>query len=319
MTEILTSIHGRRFGLGGPGQLILDGVLIHPVPNPTGAKDYYVDGNVGTSKSGDDWENPLDTLAEAIALSNTSIGLTANRWWARRNRIFILGDQEFAEDLVVFPEKCDIIGLGFDIEAMPRIEGEHVIEALATGKAYGTRFFNVGFMAGGTNVTIHLTTDHMGVEFWGCKFWPNIAGSTHCIRLADNNRGFKLMNSQIYMHPGAPGTGIFAEAIKIEGVGQIDMIIKGNYIHGTEGIHTVTAAGCYNGLIQDNVIYATALTINDVSDKMTCTDNKLFTEADPTAALTGAIVANDAISANNRVSSTAGTERNAPYPPEVIS
>ena len=122
--------------------------LMGPVfPNPYGAMDYFVDGNIVTSGNGLGWgpgegktskNKPFNTLSEAITASNLSIVASGNRWWARRNRIFACGDQELTENLTIFPEKCDIIGVGFDVFPFPRITGDHTIDSIATGgKAIG--------------------------------------------------------------------------------------------------------------------------------------------------------------------------------------
>ena len=71
---------------------------------------YYVDGNVAATGNGSP-DHPYATLAEAITASDASIGLAANRWWARRNRIYVCGDA-LSENLVKFPTKCDVIGCG---------------------------------------------------------------------------------------------------------------------------------------------------------------------------------------------------------------
>jgi hypothetical protein len=97
------------------------GSNITPGANPTGAMDYFVDLNTSNATAdGLSWDTAFDTIAEAITASNASITLTANRWWARRNRIFVLGDG-IAESLTVLPEKCDVIGLGSDLYPFPRV------------------------------------------------------------------------------------------------------------------------------------------------------------------------------------------------------
>lgn len=297
-------------------------------PNPYGAIDYHVDGNVTTSGNGLGWgggegktsrNTPFKSLSEAIAASNITIARTANRWWARRNRIFCCGDQELTENLTVLPEKCDIIGVGFDVEAMPRVTGTHIMAGGGAGTAYGTRFFNMGFMENAGNEVFKLVTNGMAIEFYGCILWPLVTGSSHAIHLNDDNRGFKFIDSKIMLHAGSPGAGIFAEGIKVDGTGQHDMEISDSFIHATEGIHITAGTQGYNGLIERNTIRATDLTINDVSGLFILTDNKLFTDADPTTDLSGAVVSTIALAANNRVSSTTGTERNAPYPKEVIT
>lgn len=281
--------------------------------NQTGAQDYFVDGNIKVSDNGEHWDSPTKSLSEAIAMSNISIKLSTNRWWARRNRIFCCGDQELDEDLTVMPEKCDIIGVGFDLVPFPRMIGSHIITtSSAVGKAYGTRIFNMGFINDTANETFKFNTGHIAVEFWGCSFWPRPAGSTICISLVDSNRSFRFMSNKIFQD--ASIGGLFAEGIKISGTSQPEIEIDGNYIYATEGIHAGTTLGANNGVINNNTIRATVLTINDESDEFIVTNNLLISEADPTGNGSGMIVSNHLLSLNNRLMSDAGTERNAEYP-----
>ena len=286
--KMIGSNRGRR-GIRGLWDMSQAG-LASVSGNPWGAQDYFVDGNRSTtSGDGKSWETAFQSLSEAITASNITIVASANRWWARRNRIFACGDQELTEDLTIFPEKCDVIGVGYDVEPQPRITGTHILAAVATGKARGTRFFNCGFMNNAAGPTIHLKTDEMGVEFHYCNFWPLVTGSTHCILLADDNRAFKMTNCRIMEHAGAPGTGIFAECIKISGTGQHDMLISNNYMYGTEGIEIEAGTGGYNTIIEYNLIRATLLTIKDTAGLAIVRGNHLITAADAntiTAAIT---------------------------------
>jgi len=301
---------------GGDRQVIAAGGILRMEPgsmvqyaNPTGAADYYVDGNVSATGEGT-IDSPYLTLAEAITASNSSIDDDTTRWWARRNRIFVMGDQEITENLTIFPEKCDVIGLGFDIEAMPRITGTHIIAAWATGKAYGTRFFNCGFMNNAAGPTVHLVTDEMAVEFHGCLFWPKVTGSTHCILLEDDNRAFKMIGCRVMEHAAAPGTGIFAEGIKVSGTGQHDMVIRDNFIRATEGIHIEAGTGGYNGLIVNNIIHATAYVINDASKLWYVIDNRLITDVDTDTDPASGIVCKEEYACGNIITGS-GTEGNA--------
>jgi hypothetical protein len=283
-----------------------------PAGSEIGAADYYVDGNVAFTGDGS-LNYPFSTLSEAIAASNTSIGLRDNRWWARRNRIFAMGDQELTENLTILPEKTDIIGVGFDIESMPRITGTHVIAALATGKAYGTRFFNCGFMENAGAEVFKFVADHMAVEFHGCLFWPLVTGSTIAISLTTSNRGFKFINSRILQNAGGPA--LFAEGIKINGTSQHDMVIADSFIHATEGIHIHAGTGGYNGIIDNNYIRATALTVNDASGLWAVTNNNLHTAAVANLAA-GAlgIVCEILFASGNKLTGANTGAENADYP-----
>ena len=281
--------------------------------NPYGAQDYYVDGNRSTtSGDGKSWETAFQSLSEAITASNVTIAASANRWWARRNRIFCCGDQELTEDLTIFPEKCDVIGIGHDVVSMPRITGTHVIAAVATGKAYGTRFFNCGFMNDDAGPTVHLVAAEMGVQFHGCYFWPAAAGSTHCIQLATGNAHFEMHNCRIMENVTAPGTGIFAECIKISGVAQHDMLISNNIMYGTEGIHIEAGTGGYNTIIQYNLIRATVLTIKDTAGLAIVRGNHLITAEDANT-ITAAITATADLAVDNVITHS-GTDMSESYP-----
>lgn len=281
--------------------------------NPTGAQDYFVDGNAKISEDGEHWDSPVKSLSEAITLSNASIGLTSNRWWARRNRIYCCGDQELTENLTVLPEKCDIIGVGYDIEAMPRVTGSHIIDAIATGKARGTRFFNMGFMNNTAAETFKFLTDHMAIEFYGCKLWPKSTGSSIAISLTDDNRGFKFINSEILQEAGNPN--VFTDGIVINGTGQHDMIIKDSYIFANKGIHIHAGTLGYNGRIENCTIRTINKAINDASDLFIVANNTLITSvASDTTASNASFTINLSLAVGNRI--TAGDDYNSPLPVE---
>ncbi len=136
--------------------------------NPSGGQDYFVDGNVAVTGDGLSWKSPFKTLVEAIAASNASIASSDNRWWARRNRIFLCDDENVA-DLVAFPAKCDVIGVGsFDANTKPRISGNH---APVNASNYGCRFINVWFLGKSAAAPIvTLTNATSGQQFINCTF-----------------------------------------------------------------------------------------------------------------------------------------------------
>jgi hypothetical protein len=125
-TKVYKKQGGAEMVVASGGRLTVEtgGELVFP--NESGAQDYFVDLNISASGDGLSWNTAFATIAEAITASNTSIGLTANRWWARRNRIFVCGDG-IAESLTVLPEKTDIIGVGSDLYPFPRVTGAHTI------------------------------------------------------------------------------------------------------------------------------------------------------------------------------------------------
>lgn len=242
---------------------------------------YYVDLNVAATGAGSP-DHPFATLAEAITASNASIGLAANRWWARRNRIFVCGDG-IDEDLTVLPEKCDIIGCGSDLVPYPRIIGHHTI-ALAK---VGCRFINMGFQADGTGDMFVLPAGCHGFQVIGGHSQPSAAGNTKAFEISDSAL-VRIEGHEIYQNPAAYGTGIFAQGISIEGTASNHQtVIKSCYINATEGISVVASAPAYDSRIEGCVIHAVALTIDDDSDQFYVINNRLVTDIDTSTSTAG--------------------------------
>ena len=306
--DILVSLHGRRIGLDVDGNLIIDGVQCCPAPNPTGAEDYFVDGNVGTSGAGKSWEGAFDTVAEAIAASNISIALTANRWWARRNRIFIQGDGEFNEDLTVMPEKTDMIGQGYDILPFPRIVGNHAVAAATVG----TRLINLGFYTDATGDLMSWPAGSHGLQILGCWMHPGTT-STKAIEITDSAH-VRIVGNEITVGTGSMSI-IFAEGISIEGTVCHDTFIDDNNITATKGVSVVEAAAAAMGSrMKGNLIRATGYCIDDNSDDFQVVRNDMISDAAATAAGVGVIDCNSALAVANRI--TCNDHANAPFPVE---
>lgn len=268
------------------------------------AGTYYVDLNVAASGDGSP-DHPYDTIAEAITTSNASIGSSTNRWWARRNRIYVCGDG-IEEDLTVLPEKCDIIGCGSDLYPFPRVIGHHII-ALAK---VGCRFINMGFQADAATPLFVIPAGSHGLQFLGGHMTPALGGSTIAIQTTDTAcvvvDGLKIQYNI--------GGGIFAEGLKILGTVGHEIEIKNSDIYATEGIHVAAGNGCTGSIIKNNNIYATALTINDESLLFRVVGNDLVSGA--TVALAGGaggIVCNPLLASGNKLGGK-DTVTNADYP-----
>ena len=127
---------------------------------------YFVEGNTGSNgNTGDSWDQAYKTLANAITVSNANIANGDKKGYASRNTIFVKGDR-LDEDLVIFPNKCDVIGVGScDAYVGAGIIGNH---EPANADNYGTRFINMNFFpqANGDIVTIASTSS--GVQFINC-------------------------------------------------------------------------------------------------------------------------------------------------------
>ena len=261
---------------GGDKQVIAAGGTLAMEPgsfiqfaNPTGAADYFVDGNVSATGDGT-IDSPFLTLAEAIAASDTSIALTANRWWARRNRIFLMADTT-TENLVKFPTKCDVIGLGsYDGNTQPGITGRH----LPVGEAYGTRFYNIHFKAvAHASPIITLTSESSGIQFHGCTF-DGTAGTMTSAILATASP-FLVVNDCDFI-------GTFVTSYITFGAGEAGRArITNNRMLGTAAKGIVapgTTTASWMPLIQDNTIMATGKPIEDAASVFFVVDNRLMTD-----------------------------------------
>ena len=261
---------GDTFVVASGGQILVEPGGSVMGGNPSGAADYFVDLNVSATGDGS-MGSPFATIAEAITASNLSIGLTANRWWARRNRIFIMGDG-ITESLTVWPEKCDMIGIGTDLHPFPRITGAHTC---AVAKV-GLRLINLGFVASGAGAALNFVAGCHGLQILGCYFQASAAGNTLAMTIADSAH-VKIAGCRIVTSAGAITTSIFATAVNITGTASIhDLNVLDNNIFATAGI-AVANGTCHGSLIKDNVIRVVGgLCINDDSDDIACVNNRFI-------------------------------------------
>lgn len=271
-TKVYKKQGGNVMVIAEGGQLIAEPGSNIQWGNPTGAADYYVDLNVSATGDGS-LGSPFATIAEAITASNTSIGLTANRWWARRNRIFVMGDG-IAESLTVLPEKCDIIGIGSDLYPFPRVTGIHIPAAAKVG----CRFINMGFQATGTAEIFKALAGCHGLSFLGCTFTSTAAGNTKALALTDCAH-VRIEGCNFQPSAGMAATGLFGLGISIEGTASThDLYVANNRIFATAGI--AIAAGDLNGsVVENNVIRAMGAgkACVDSSNEVAFINNRLMT------------------------------------------
>jgi hypothetical protein len=287
------------------------GQIITPGANPSGGLDYYVDLNTANAtKDGLSWGSAFATIAAAITASNASIGLSVNRWWARRNRIFVVGDG-ITESLTVLPEKCDIIGLGSDLYPFPRVIGAHAISLAKVA----CRFINMGFQATGTGDLFVIPAGCHGLQFLGCTFTAATAGNTKALEITDSAHvlieGCKFLTSA-----GALTTSIFAVAISIEGTASIhDLAIKNNWIFATKGV--AIANGTLQGsVVSDNYVRVTSgLAFDDDSDDVAFVNNRIIT-ATADLVVANACDWNEALAVGNFI--TTATGRSGEIPIKVV-
>lgn len=277
----------------------------HMYPNPISgnmsyAKDYFVDGNVASTGSGT-WDSPFSTLTEAITASNASIGSSTNRWWARRNRIFCCGD-DFEEDLVALPEKCDIIGVGSsDNYHMPCVRGNHA----PVDSKMGCRFFNVRFRPAASSDLWTLTSDTGGgLEFWNCIFDAHYGAFTAPSAIDTTACNYvKIMYNEFL--------GAFSgDVIDIGAGSMISLRIIGNIMLGgaDNGIvvtGTMTTVQGRNGLVANNYIQVADKVIDDGADGVLYSFNNTCVSAENAGA--SAYVITSGYGANNIITCGDGT------------
>lgn len=300
---------------------ILDpyGMDITPGANPSGAQDYFVDLNKASAASntirathdagvdGKSWANAFMLIASAITASNTSIGLTANRWWARRNRIFVCGDG-INEDLVLLPEKCDIIGVGADLYPFPRIIGHHHIGAAAVG----TRLINLGFQGDDATVLLEIPAACHGLQILGCLFVPKASGTTVGLKITDT--AAMKISGNTFQIGGGQMANIFGTAISLLGTIGHESEISHNKITATVGILTATALVALGSYMNDNYIRATGLTINDVARDYQVINNRLITDADTSTTIANGVASDPYISVGNIMMGTGAAGYADTYP-----
>lgn len=274
MPKVYRKMGGDVLVIAAGGQILAEPGGSIMAGNPTGAADYFVDLNVSATGSGS-MQDPFATIAEAVTASNASIGSSTNRWWARRNRIWVMGDG-IDEDLTVLPEKCDIIGCGSDLTPFPRVIGHHTI---AVAKV-GCRFINMGFQADGTGDLFVFPAGCHGLQFLGGWMQASLAGNTKALKITDCAL-VTIMGLQIVQNPGAYGTGIFGVGISIEGTeSNHQTVIEDNKINATKGVTCVASAPAYDSWIVRNFFHTVNMWVDDDSDKFHVVDNRAITDID---------------------------------------
>jgi len=217
---------------------------------------YFVDGNSGSdSNDGKSWKAAFASLKYAALKSHTDIARGSDRW-ARRNTIYIAGDS-FEENLVAFPQKTDIIGVGsYNGYPKPNILGNHVI----ANAAMGTRFFNVGFEPVTATDIMQVKGDQWGASFIGCTF--RALGTLTAISAiqATACNAMQILKCDFR----GPFSG---DVIDICAGNVNDTRIVGNYIIGgaNDGIvlsGVATISDSRRGVIADNYISVVAKTID---------------------------------------------------------
>lgn len=249
------------------GNLILGGVI-------TGGQGevYFVEGNTGNNdNSGKDWNNAFKTLTHALAVSHANIAASP-KGWAARNTIFCKGDY-LDEDLTTLAQKTNIVGVGSCDHARCRLVGTHIIPA--TINYMGCRFYNFDFRDDGPTANFTITSQ-IGIEFHNCLF-SSIANCTYGLYFVTCNK-IKIMNCQFLPVMGGAGEMFLTAAIGITGTTVNGVQIIDNIIYGVKGIYC-SSTTVYEGIIKDNLIKATGITIDDDSVDFVIVGNRLISAA----------------------------------------
>jgi hypothetical protein len=265
---------------------------------------FFVDSNAGSDgNSGLSFVKAWKTLGYAIAQNN--INIAAQGMLTRRNTIFIVGS--FNENLVAFPNQCDVIGLGTYIDqSMAGIIGVHAPVNTANN---GTRFFNVKFdSVNGSAPIISMTGVSGGIQWIACAFsivgtgTTSAISSTGAVDIAILSSFFTgpYVTSYITVNNGPAGS----------------ILIKDNIMTGSGGAGVVFASGALYGYadVINNTIRCNTFGIQDGVNLANIIRNNVFTSQPKGTNGNGGIVGQLARMQDNRL--TASDVNNAIVPAE---
>jgi len=213
---------------------------------PVSGETYYV-SKEGNGTTGLSWDNAFTTIASAITASRAYTAVTANQY--RRNRIYVDGGT-YAETLTVFPNNCDVVGVGqtgSTVGRPPTIQGTQSI----TTPNYGCRWYNMVFSNNvAANPIVKTMNGCLGIEFHKCVFTNGATSSTIGLQLGLTVDP-KVIGCKFNGNP--PST----IGIQIDGTHACDGEIIGNQISATTtGISIAKGATSdYGLLIKDNIIF----------------------------------------------------------------
>jgi hypothetical protein len=266
-----------------PNGITSFGVPIYGGGTPQGIPSgsvYFVDNNSGNDSkknAGESFDNPLKNLVTAISDSNTNIARGPDRW-ARRNTIYYCADTETV-DLVAFPNKCDVIGVGsYDANSKPGITGNHV--PVNSGN-YGTRFFNVWFKApSDASPIVTLASTSSGCQFVDCTFSAT----------ATTTIGIQATASPFLKVIGCRFEGAFVTSYLTFGTGEAGGTeILNNVMVDAAAKGIITGSGTTSSwamIVRGNYIEATTIIIDDDGDELWISRNDLITAATVTSSPT---------------------------------
>ena len=229
----------------GKGELYDILVQLNQGMLPISGQTYYV-SKYGSNQDGLTWKRAFTTIAAAIAASNTYIAITKHQY--ARNRIYIDGGGLWSETLAIFPNQCDVVGVGARTGWKPTIYGRTNL----TTACLGTHVYNIMFYNPTTNVpVVTVLAGSHGIEFHKCNF-TNGDGN-------DSSIGLKLgaINDFVVDNCVFNGNPPSVIGINLDGTTAINSRITNNFISATTtGIAIANGTTSDYGLIiQGNVIF----------------------------------------------------------------
>ena len=238
---------------------------------------FYADGNVVSSGNGLSWLSAVKTVSEALVMAHAYESTSGNRAWAHRAIVYVCGD-ELVEDITLFAEKTDVIGVGSNAEMkMPGIRGNHVLVATGTDTFHGCRWINVEFRCT-TGIMMDIPIGQNGQEFIGCSFRGDTT-TTIGLRAVQSHR-MKIIGCEFW--PDNSGTGLTTAAVQINAGGTVTFFRMEDCLVYTSGIgldFNPTVGQVDMCFARKNTIYAGGQTIDDESTELFVTENMLISAA----------------------------------------
>lgn len=271
-----SGVDGGTIRLNARGQLAAGGIM---EPFSAGTKGgapsvFYADGNVVSSGNGLSWLSATKTLSEALVMAHAYMSTSGNRAWAQRATVYCCADN-FTEDITLFAEKSDIIGVGTTNQhPRPRIEGTHVLVATSTDTFHGCRWFNVEWYGAAAGIIVDIPANQNGQEFHNC-IWSAVDAATIGLRAVQSH---DMTVKGCWFDPNTSGVGFSTAAIQINAGSVTNFLLEDSRIWSA-GIgldFNPTAGQPINCWANDNKIYAAGQTIDDESSDLIVVDNRLI-------------------------------------------
>lgn len=238
---------------------------------------WYVDLNRKSQGEGRSWDDAFNTYAAAIAAATAWFAVSNERAWAKRGTIYCCSDGE-TEAITTLPSRTDLVGVGTDTGAFPKVTGVHTVAAAPSGN--GVRIINMGFIhSAGTAPILTLPSGLHGVELHHVHLYKGEGALPTAGLVVNTSRDWMLNDVNIYPDAGAAKCSI---GLSIAGTtsGHGRAKILNSLIVGVEGIDVADTSAFFEGAIcRDTIIIATALCVDDNSDAIAFIDNYLITAA----------------------------------------